>query len=204
MMKIKTEHLEFLKSLKPLEKEAEYDERWLPKNANHAFIVCVGSGPWKDKRRHQVQESVLSWYKSQKVNDFSEVKEVPLKLFPFSWQTKMVSNLVKNLKEKSIRFDSQCTEWKKFRSYEDFPKNEDLWVPQIEEFFKLVGSPKGTKVLWLFVRDFLLLPGFPIDRWVARNLKKHKLPEDAWYITRACIKAEVSSNILNRVFFLKR
>lgn len=201
---IDPKHIAFLKDLKPLEKEAQFDDSWLPLDANRAFIICVGSGPWKDARRHQVQEHVLSWYRARKVNDFAEIDEVPSDLFPFRWQTKMVENVVRNLKTNRLPFKEQCAEWDRCRFYEGFPEDANLWIPPIKEFFQFAGSPEGTKVLWLFVRDFLLLPGFPIDRWVARNLKKHGFPEDAWYMTRACIKAGVSPNILNRVFFLKR
>jgi len=62
-------------------------------------------------------------------------------------------------------------------------------------------SPKGTKTLWLFVRDYLKLPAFPIDRWVQRNLKAIGLPTDSWKMVRLCEKAGVDCNRLARAFF---
>lgn len=72
----------------------------------------------------------------------------------------------------------------------------------IEEFFSMCGKKvDGTKVLWLFVRDFLKLPAFPIDRWVKRNLQSLGLPLGSWTMIKICQDLEIDPNKINRLFF---
>ncbi len=196
----KFEHVEFLRSLKGL--EAQYTGSWLPLDSSKAFIICVSSGPWKSERRSQVQHKVLNWYFNQEVKDLGEVtSEIPSDLFPFTWQTNMLTNLIKNLQSEKALLKDKCVVWRDTR--ED--PHSLSWIQAIYDFFKMAGvSIQGTKVLWLFVRDHLQLPAFPIDRHVARNLEKYNLPRNAWYMVKACLEAGVSPNILNRCFFLQR
>jgi len=73
----------------------------------------------------------------------------------------------------------------------------------LQDFFGATGADpeRGSKVLWLFARDFLRLPAFPVDRWVGRALKDAGLPLDSFYMTKACLLAHVSPNKLSRALF---
>lgn len=195
-MNILSKHIDLLKSL-PKESPG-FDERWLPKDPNNAFIICIGSGPWKTKRREQVQQKVLDWFASKEVSDFSEISliDVP-NIFPFKWQNQMLFNLITNLKSEEQNFKKLCSFWRLTRETEN-------WREAIKNFFEYTDTPKGSKVLWLFVRDYLKLPAFPIDRHVSRNLKKLGFPENSWYMVEACLLAERNPNTLNRSFFLSR
>jgi endonuclease III len=76
------------------------------------------------------------------------------------------------------------------------------WIPILKELFSMSGVPeKGTKVLWLFARDFLQVPAFPIDRHVKRILAQYALPADSWKMTLICEQAEINTNQLARAFF---
>ena len=63
---------------------------------------------------------------------------------------------------------------------------------------------KGTKVLWLFTRDYLNLPGSPIDRHVEDFLKKLDLPTDPWYIMDLCNSVGIDPSALNRSIFSEK
>lgn len=103
--------------------------------------------------------------------------------------------MITSLNKKQIEFKTLCDIW--------LEKGKYSWIVHIEEFFNLCGAnSKGTKVLWLFIRDFLKLPAFPIDRHVRRKLKEYKLPIDPIYIIGLCQKAGIDSNALNRSLFL--
>lgn len=151
-------------------------------------MVCVGAGPWKEKQRAEVQQSGINWLNGK---DLSEIKRVN-KVYPFEWQNNMVKSMVKSLKQEEETFVQICRFWKKDKNIKT----------SIINFFDMCGvSENGTKVLWLFIRDHLNLPAFPIDRWVARNLDKKGLPKNSWEMVDLCEQANVNPNVLSRYFF---
>ena len=100
-------------------------------------------------------------------------------------------------------FTSYCQDLK--TSYQYTEEHPWLWRKAVANVFARAQVPaKGTKVLWLWIRDFLNLPAFPIDRWVKRNLDAYALPADSWYLTQACLLAGVDPNPLARSFFTAR
>jgi hypothetical protein len=174
---------------------------WLPSDPNAAFLVCVGAGPWKEHRRKKVQEDALEWYHS-KYNDLSAVN--PQKLivepaFPLVWQNKMVFDLATNLRTAKFgmgTFSNFCDKWKTLGTE---------WDKSIRQFFEMCEHKgNGTKVLWLFVRDYLELPAFPIDRHVEDFLKKLGLPINPWYITDLCMHVNIDPGALNRYIFFSK
>lgn len=174
---------------------------WLPSDPNTAFLVCVGAGPWKEHRRKKVQADAIEWYHAR-YNDLSAVNPQRLIVepaFPLVWQNKMVFDLATNLRAGTYgigTFANFCDQWKS-------PGTD--WSKSINDFFKLCEHPnKGTKVLWLFVRDYLELPAFPVDRHVEDFLKKLELPTNPWYITTLCRDVGIDPGALNRhIFFSK-
>lgn len=170
---------------------------WLPKDANDAFLVCVGAGPWKEARRKNVQDAALAWFKD-KYKDLSAISLAYVQSsppFPLDWQNQMVHDLVKNLKHKNATFSQLCKSW----------SESNDWPKSIVDFFEIIGyESKGTKVLWLFVRDYLELPAFPVDRHVKSFLERLELPVNPWYITRLCLDVGVNPSALNRYIFFSK
>ena len=166
----------------------------MTKDASKAFLISVGAGPWKEQRRFNVQKAALDWYASTYARDLGKLEDIGfLKVYPFEWQNKFLRVLIKNLKEQNMYFSEYCNELKMRKD----------WREALEEFFEFCGSTKqGTKVLWMFVRDFMDIPAFPVDRHVKRAMEDKGLPTDAWEITNLCLDAGVNPNILNRKLFL--
>lgn len=180
-----------LKELPP----ADYDSSWMGDEPNKAFIVSLGAGPWQFKRRQNVQVAALTWYLKQKVQDLSLIKSKANTVYPLAWENKFLSSMIASLKEEGISFTKKCKEWKKSKSWTSVEES-------LLELFDMCGtSNKGPKVLWMFARDFLGLPAFPIDRHVHRNLVHYNLPVDSWEITRISFEAKLDCNDLNRRFF---
>jgi len=173
---------------------------WLPSDPSSAFLVCVGAGPWKEQRRKKVQQEALEWFHTR-YNDLASVNPNYLQFkpaYPLVWQNQMVFNVADNLRKGTCgigTFANFCEKW----------KNSTDWAKSTREFFKMCGQEdKGTKVLWLFTRDYLELPSFPIDRHVESFLKKLELPTNPWYITELCRSVGIDPGALNRhIFFSK-
>lgn len=179
------------------EKYRDNWKTWLPKDPNSAFLACVGAGPWKAERRKKVQDAAIEWFHSR-WNDFYGVvpgylhREPP---FPLTWQNNMVYDLATSVRKSGRTWFGWCHVW----------KNSREWQRCTREFFEMCGHPnKGTKVLWLFTRDYLNLPGFPIDRHVEAYLKKLGLPTNPWYITELCLDVGIDPSALNRSIFFEK
>lgn len=184
------EHLKIIKNLIGL--EPTYDSSWVGSNPSKAFLICLGAGPWKIERRKKVQERAIQWLDDRDLG--SILPRQFQNIYPLEWQNTMLLNMINSLNRLQIQFSTLCNIWTE--------KSKNSWITPIEEFFNLCGSnPNGTKVLWLFVRDYMKLPAFPIDRHVRRKLKEFKLPCDPLYIIDLCQKVGIDPNKLNRALF---
>ena len=170
---------------------------WLPSDPNDAFLVCIGAGPWKEHRRKMVQAGALDWFKTRytdisAINPKNVIIQAP---YPLVWQNKMIYELARVLRTGFYgigTFSNFCEKW----------KNSTDWEKSIRDFFLMCDQgTDGTKVLWLFTRDYLNLPGFPIDRHVREFLKKVGLPQNPWYITHLCLDNGIDPSALNRYIF---
>jgi len=143
---------------------------WLDgRSFSDAFVICIGAGPWKEKRRQAVQGTALLALNNR---DLSEVTE-QVDWYPLSWENRAIVVMAAYLQEANRTMDFFCAGLKRVA------KRESLMARM--QFYEAAGSPNGTKVLALFCRDVLHIPSFPIDRHVKRNLVKLGLPvhEDA-------------------------
>jgi hypothetical protein len=180
-----------LKQLEKLAEDEPSNSGWMGSHPSHAFLIALGAGPWRKERRAVVQGEALEWFRSR----YHDLCTVPtnLKVFPLAWQNKFLNNMVASLKELSIPFTAKCRSW----------RTTNDWKKAVIEFFSMCGvGENGSKVLWLFVRDFLELPAFPIDRHVERSLQKVGLISDAWHIIKLCELMRIDPNNLNRRLFV--
>lgn len=173
-----------------------HDGGWLGKDPNLAFLICLGAGPWKVARRQKVQQDAINWFyaKTAVMLDLCTISPDLIRdVYPLHWQNTHLYNLVNSLQREGISFATLCAIW---------VNNPFSWRGHVLQLFDFCGvSPKGTKTLWLFVRDYLRLPAFPVDRWVRRELQKRQMPNDPWFLTNLCLEAGVDPNQLNRSLF---
>lgn len=186
-----------LYQLKKLGSDKEHNWKWLPDNPNRAFLICLGAGPWKRLRRVAVQAAAVEWYEER----WTDLAAIPRygswEPFPLAWQNLYLRNMIQALNEIQTNFRFKCIQW----SF-----HTKRWSEQVLELFEMCGiGPEGRKCLWLFARDFLGLPSFPIDRHVERALDEVGLPKkDVWYIIELCHKAGMDPSALNRSLFLAK
>lgn len=193
---IKKEHIDLLKKLS-LKYKATYDSSWLPKNPNLALLVCLGAGPWKVERRTKVQKKAIKWFLESEIKDLKYANVLEVKnVFPLHWQNQHLIYLIENLNRINLTFQEFCDIWKKNITH----KWEDFSI-RLFQLCNVRNYYKGTKTLWLFTRDFMNGPSFPIDRHVTKKLQEYNLPLDSHYMTRACVAAKIDGNELNRAFF---
>jgi hypothetical protein len=180
----------------------DYDGSWMGEEANCAILISIGAGPWKEKRRFNVQKAAIEWFLKQHVGDLGQLDEFGRrgeKVYPLQWQNDHLWSLVAWLRLREMKFQRWCSR-AIFEGLDDaYP---DIWECWLAELFKMCGVKEhGTKVLWMFARDFLGFPAFPIDRHVRRQLEARNLPLDPWYISRACVAGGVPAGMLNRSMF---
>jgi hypothetical protein len=148
---------------------------------SQALVVCVGAGPWKRKRREDVQMAALLKLKHK---DIYEIRG-SINWYPLDWQNDMLWQVRRAMRKKCSYFNLFCK-----------------YLPRTLEgrhaVYEAAGRPKGTKTLSLFCRDALNIPSFPIDRWVQRWLEHHRLPVDEEWMISACTQIGFDPSALNR------
>jgi len=164
--------------IRKLSAEAEHVEEppnWLPTDPSAAYLVCVGAGPWRYQRRLWVQQAALQTLGTR---DLSQL-ETDSALFPLSWQNMLVHRVVNFLKRLGI------TMLQYNRSLRGLPPWD---VSQV--VLHDLGLDKPYKVLSLYLRDYLKVPSFPVDRHVKRALSGFE-KQDETYMVRLCRFANV-------------
>lgn len=145
--------------------------RWLPKTYSAAFVVCLGAGPWRYNRRRHIQGLALD--KIKKV-DLRYLKVKQCNFYPLKWQNDILVKMVLFLRKNNTTFKDFC---KKV-----IEKNS------IDLFYKACEKNNHIKTISLFCRDKLKIDSFPIDRHVAKNLKKYNLPINEQIMIDLCRK----------------
>lgn len=139
--------------------------RWLPKNPSTAFLCCIGAGPWKFKRRRAVQLQALTGALALMgcdgdLHDLSD----DVNLFPLAWQNKFTRSAIQTTRTGYLS-------WRQFvESLAEHPEQAH------DRLAATCGARGQPKVLSLFLRDFVGVKSFPVDRHVARALERHGLP----------------------------
>ena len=139
-----------------------------------AFAICIGAGPWRIGRRRKVQQSFID---ALGINDLSSTKALKklVKASQLDWQEVWFRKIHRNLKPISNRMIDRGLNLGYFDNMFENP-DEDFLVQ--ERFERLIEMPvyRAPKVVQLFVRDYLFIPCFPVDRHVRLWLKERKLP----------------------------
>ncbi len=172
---------------------AVVNEDWMGSDPGFAFLTALGAGPWKFSRRKNVQTDACRWLAYSRVDDLSDMDPNRATLvYPLEWQNDFLCGMLKSLRKDGLKFNDMCLQW---------AVKED-WEASLKDIFKRCGSTEdGPKVLWMFARDHLKLPSFPIDRHVRRSLEEHDLPTTSFEMTRLCLRAGVDPNPIARSLF---
>jgi hypothetical protein len=159
------------------------DGTWLDHlNASQAFVTCLGAGPWKIARRTLIQKEAVE---SLGGLDLSQV--ITPYRFPLEWQNEKLDAMIDYLK----RYLVTMSWFAKFLSGMNEP------TKMLYEITKTKGR---AKVLDLFVRDYLKLPSFPIDRHVERVLKENGFPVNEKHMIGLCEEAGLNVSHVARAF----
>jgi len=200
-----SQQIEAIKRLAQTVPPTNYDEGWIGTgNPSLAFLICLSMGPWKEARRFKIAKEVVAAALPLGGELHFDLALATPGMFPFplDWQNKIANHLITELHLiQDLRFWNCMDRWWEMLSLET--EYDDYWESVALEFFSMCGvSKKGTKTLWLFLRDVLGIPAFPVDRRVRRVLRASGLPTDSWVITRLCEKAGVRTNDLARACFV--
>jgi hypothetical protein len=158
-------------------------------NPSEAVLACIGAGPWKIGRRQRVQQRAIDILDGRDLSSIRYSDEY----FPLDWQKNALQGLVFECNTHHQTFKTMVEEF----------KNPNVGWPQV-----LLAKAATTKTVlkcWsLFVRDYLQLPAFPIDRHVRRWLQERDLPTsesavlELWQGTTAVIKNVPDISAINR------
>lgn len=188
------EEIHKLNELKKLGSDETFNIDWMGYHPSRAFLIALGAGPWMIHRRQVVQREALEWFNG-KYHDLIAIPRIHQRVFPLDWQNKFLDNMVSSLKTVHTSFALKAYEW----------KDTTKWERAVGQLFSMCGvGENGSKVLWMFARDFLKLPSFPIDRHVERALDEVGLPKSSWYIVELCKIAKVDPSDLNRRLFVAK
>lgn len=161
------------------------DGTWLDHlNASQAFLTCIGAGPWKIQRRSLIQKGAVSALKDK---DLSQIEDVRIFGFPLDWQNEKTALMIDHLK-------THNTEMAPFSA-----SLSSVADPR-KTLYEITQTKGRAKVLDLFIRDYLKLSSFPIDRHVERLLKDNNFPVNENYMTTLCKEAGLDACHVARLF----
>jgi hypothetical protein len=131
-------------------------------------------------------------------NHWTDISQIDVSLvnraFPLDWQRKQLSRMATYCKEAGITFRSFCIELREIGQYSPMKATKTL-------FDACKNQKMDAKTLWLFVRDYLGLPAFAVDRHVRRILIDNGLPICHQKMLALCTQAGVDPNDLARRMF---
>lgn len=136
-----------------------------------AFLLCLGSGPWKVGRRTTVQTALLDVLRRTPNVELTETKLYDF-AFPLAWQEKYYKQALKFATARKSTFNTL------FDGFRGGPVSR---VNFVDCFGRFEVVPK---VIGMFARDYLAIPDvFPTDRHVRDWLSARKLPHKPEKIT---------------------
>jgi hypothetical protein len=166
------------------------DWRWLPQSPSESILVCIGAGPWAISRREKVQRDAMeSAFNGKDDFDIRELSPTTT-IYPLEWQNRMLQTLIKYHRRSGSSFNQVVSD---LRMWPDYRHSTMM-------FFSMFGG-RQYKVLWMFLRDFMNLPAFPIDRHVRKFLQENELPVDPMKMRDLCIQAGIDACDMNRRIF---
>lgn len=179
--------------------DKELEDHWLDDlTYSQALVVCIGAGPWKEKRRQQVQQNALNILGNRDITQIDIDKIIKKQWYPFDWQNNMLMHFIVTFQNIQIIFDDWCNLIKRYS------ENSPIAIKTFWrlEFQKRIGYEKKLpKVLSLFIRDKLQFPSFPLDRHAKRILDDYGIPYNETLVIKLCLRNGIDPSKLNRYIF---
>ncbi len=178
--------------------DKEYDEDYkeFSKDINFLQVLCLG--PWKGKRRDDVENKMRKHREKEKIIGLTDINEKNYEgLYPFKWQQERARSLAKFLRDEDKTFDAFLTE------LENTCSDDSMKI--IDALGKATNGGKtlnNHKIISAFVRDVMKKDAFPLDSRVKEMLGFLGLPSDEELIIKLCRKNELNPRILNRMMWL--
>jgi len=151
------------------------------------FVLTLSWGPWREGRQLKVWLKVYVIFKEKYHGDLRLVGEDLG--FPFAWQNQKVCLMGKFLRDKGMSFTDFLN---------SLQGKNGLEIKG--EFERILGAG-NNKTLSCFIRDYLQLNVFPIDRRIARMLGYLGLPKDEHKVVELCESTGVNPKELDRMLF---
>lgn len=159
---------------------------WLEgRSFSDAFVICLGAGPWKFKRRQAVQKKALEHLNGSDLSKIGTSNH----WYPFGWQNKMLNSMSKFLSDSSKTMNSFCEDL--ILLGKTAPNHSAFIAQRVLCAACDIGEKPLPKVLSLFCRDSLRIESFPIDRHVKKFLLEHSFPADEQAMIKICNRAKL-------------
>jgi hypothetical protein len=150
-----------------------------------AFAICIGAGPWQIGRRRTVQQSFIDALRQDDLSNPYALRRLK-KACPLDWQVKWFDEVYSILRLEPRRSFDEYFNFASFGHPVDRRQG-------FEQFFGAHGGAYDfPKVVQLFLRDYLFVPCFPVDRHVRRWLKERNLPTKSREVV--CLFSALSLN----------
>jgi len=153
---------------------------WLPVDFDYGFVCCIGAGPWTLKRRYDVQEAAMNWYRSNEPMEFIGERQLQVSCYPLQWQNSMLERMCRYLYDGGWTMES-------FGYALIGLAEKEMWSDALHVLHHAANNGRRTKVVSLYARDFLKIPAFPIDRHVKRVLVANGLPTKEDVLISECL-----------------
>lgn len=178
--------------------DEEYDKDYKKYSNDINFLRILCWGPWRRKRREDVENNMHKCIKGEKIEWLTDINEDNCEgLYPLRWQQKRALSLANFLRDKSKNFNTFLTE------LENEHPNDSMKI--IKKLGKATNEGKALdnhKIISAFVRDIMKRDAFPLDNRVKEILGFLGLPNDEELIIKLCRKNGVDPRILNRMMWL--
>jgi len=170
------------------------DEVWFGKKTvptnEHKWLMSISWGPWTIDRQlavyHKAKENFDKLGKHFHQMTKGDVKKLE---YPLAFQRKYVWKICEYLRENNLTFDQLCDKLKEMGGIQAGLMLQDI-----------LETPE-TKLIHVFLRDYLIIDGFPIDRNVERVLKKYGIKPDPYKIITACRFLGINPRVMNRLVY---
>ena len=156
---------------------------------DYYFLLTLSWGPWREGRQLKVWLKVYATFKDKCHGDLRLVNESTDLGFPLAWQKERVYKMASFLRDKGMNFS-------------EFLKSlEGKSGLEVKGEFERILGAGNNKTISCFIRDYLSLNVFPIDRRVARMLAYLGLPKNEEKIVELCEATGVNAKELDRMLF---
>jgi len=161
------------------------DQWWSFPDADTALLTVVAWGPWVVQRQEKVAKQAILKAAGRKIHELPP----DIKLYPLKFQNQIINRMTRYLQSKGISLEGLCVKLRKYNAN------------TVRRFLLAVTGLRKSKVIECFIRDYLHLDSFPLDRWAIRTLRKFGLPTDERKIVKLCKEARINPRELNRQIY---